>query len=81
MIRHLPIKNANPDYKKDLSEKVQTIIHFLIDNNGKLGGKTIHLLRDVDDLIFNLYDITDDERELIISTIKNQVGFYKKVYY
>ena len=80
MIRHLPIKNANPNYKKDLSEKVQTIIHSLIDRNGKLDDKAIHLLREIDDLIFKLYDITDDERELIISTIKNQVGFYKIIY-
>lgn len=80
MIRHLPIKNASPNYKKDLSEKVRTIIRSLIDSNGKLDDKAIHLLREVDDLIFKLYDITDDERELIISTIKNQVGFYKKVY-
>jgi hypothetical protein len=80
MIRHLPIKNANPNDKKDLSEKVQTIILSLIDSNGKLGDKAIHLSREIDDLIFKLYDITDDERELIISIIKNQVGFYKKVY-
>ncbi len=80
MIRHLPIKNASPDQKKSLSEKVQTIIHSLIDSNGKLGDKAIHLSREIDDLIFKLYDIIDDERELIISTIKNQVGFYKRVY-
>jgi len=80
MIRHLPIKNASPDQKKTLSEKVQTIIRFLIDSNGKLDDKAIQLSREIDDLIFKLYDITDDERELIISTIKNQVGFYKKIY-
>ncbi|MBA7565149.1 hypothetical protein ES708_06824 [subsurface metagenome] len=80
MIRHLPIKNTNLNHKKDLSKKVQTIIHSLIDSNGKLDDKTIHLLREIDEIIFELYDITDDERELIISTIKNQVGFYKKVY-
>ncbi len=80
MIRHLPIKNANHNYKKDLSEKVQAIIHSLIDNNDKLDDKAIHLSREIDDIIFKLYDITDDERELIVSTIKNQVGFYKKVY-
>jgi len=80
MIRHLPIKNANSNHKKDLSEKVQTIIHSLIDSNGKLDDEAIHLSREIDDLIFKLYEITDDERELIISTIKNQVGFYKKVY-
>ena len=80
MIRHLPIKNANSNHKKDLSEKAQTIIHSLIDSNNKLDDEAIHLSREIDDLIFKLYDITDDERELIISTIKNQVGFYKKVY-
>lgn len=80
MIRHLPIKHANPNYKKDLSEKVQTIIQSLIDSNGKLDDKAIQLSREIDDSIFKLYDITDDEKELIISTIKNQVGFYKKIY-
>ena len=80
MIRHLPIKNTNLNHKKDLSKKVQTIIRSLIDSNGKLDDKAIQLSREIDDIIFKLYDITDDERELIISTIKNQVGFYKKVY-
>jgi hypothetical protein len=80
MIRHLPIKNAKPNHKKVMSEKVQTIIHSLIDSNGELNDKVIQLSREIDDTIFKLYDITDEERELIISTIKNQVGFYKKVY-
>ncbi|MCK4384199.1 MAG: hypothetical protein KAW66_12950, partial [Candidatus Lokiarchaeota archaeon] len=80
MIRHLPIKNASSDKKKILSEKVQGIISALPNSKGKLNREIINVLRQIDDFVFDLYDLENKEREMIVSTIKNRVEFYKKVY-
>jgi len=80
MIRHLPIKSAPPDQKKTLSEKVQDVINALLKSNGKLNGEIINNLRQIESIIFELYEIDGNEREMIISDIKNRIDFYKKIY-
>jgi len=80
MIRHLPIKNVSPDQKKILSEKVQDVISALLNSNGKLNGEIINELRQIEGIIFDLYDLENNERDMIVSNIKNRVGFYEKVY-
>ena len=80
MIRHLPIKNATPDQKKILSEKVQDVISSLLNSHGKLNGEIINELRQIEGIIFDLYDLENNERDMIVSNIKNRIGFYKKVY-
>jgi len=80
MIRHLPIKNASPDQKKTLSEKVQDVINALLKSNGKLNGEIINNLRQIESIIFELYEIDGNEREMIVSDIKNRIDFIKKVY-
>ncbi len=80
MIRHLPIKNASPDQKKTLSEKAQYVINALLKSNGKLNGKIINDLRQIEDIIFELYEIDGNERDMIVSDIKNRIDFFKKVY-
>jgi len=80
MIRHLPIKNASPDQKKILSEKVQYIINALLKSNGKLNGNIMNELRQIESIIFELYKIDENEREMIVSDVKNRIDFYKKVY-
>ena len=80
MIRHLPIKNASPDQKKILSEKVQVVINTLLNSNGKLNGEIVQELRQIEDIIFELYEIDGNERDMIVSDIKNRIDFFKKVY-
>ena len=80
MIRHLPIKNASPGQKKALSQKVQEVINALLNSNGKLNGEIINKLRQIEGIIFELYEIDGKEREMIISDIKNRIDFFKKVY-
>ena len=80
MIRHLPIKNASTNQKKTLSEKVQDVISALLKSKGKLNGEIINELKLIDAIIFDLYDLENNERDMIVSTIKNRVDFYKKVY-
>jgi hypothetical protein len=80
MIRHLPIKNASSGQKKTLSEKVQNVINNLLKSNGKLNGKIIQKLKQIEGIIFELYEIDGNEREMIVSDIKNRIDFFKKVY-
>ncbi|MBY8981142.1 MAG: hypothetical protein KGD72_12185, partial [Candidatus Lokiarchaeota archaeon] len=80
MIRHLPIKKVSPDQKKTLSEKVQDVINALLKSNGKLNGDIINGLRQIEGVIFELYEIDGNEREMIVSDIKNRIDFYKNVY-
>jgi len=80
MIRHLPIMNASPDQKKTLSKKVQGVISALLNSNGKLNREIINELRQIEGIIFELYELDGKEREMIISDIKNRIDFYKKVY-
>jgi len=80
MIRHLPIKSAPPDQKKTLSKKVQNVINALLNSNEKLNGEIVQELRQIDDIIFELYEIDGNERETIVSDIKNRIDFFKKVY-
>jgi hypothetical protein len=80
MIRHLPIKNASPDQKKTLSEKVQGVINTLQKSKGKLNRIIINELRQIEGIIFELYEINGNEREMIVSEIKNRIDFFKKVY-
>ncbi|MHA1320528.1 MAG: hypothetical protein ACTSQ1_12060, partial [Promethearchaeota archaeon] len=81
MIRHLPIKNASPDQKKTLSRKVQNVINVLLNSNGKLNGKIINDLRQIEGLIFEIYEIDENEQKMIVSDIKNRIDFFKKVYH
>ncbi len=80
MIRHLPIKNASIDQKKTLSKKVQNVINALQNSNGKLTRDIISELRQVEGIIFELYEIDGNEREMIISDITNRIDFYKNIY-
>ncbi|GAG60510.1 unnamed protein product [marine sediment metagenome] len=38
-------------------------------------------LRQIEGIIFELYEIDGNEREMIVSDIKNRIDFYKKVYH
>jgi hypothetical protein len=80
MIRHLPIKNASTYQKKTLSEKVQYVINALLKTKGKLNGEVINELKQIEGIIFDLYDLENNERNMVISNIKNRIGFYKKLY-
>ena len=80
MIRHLPIKNAPSDRKKKLSEYVQRITNSLLASNGIYNEDILSNIRDVEDMIFDLYDLENNQRDMIVSDIKNRVDLYKKVY-
>ncbi len=80
MIRHLPIVIVDNVIKKIIVEKVDTINNLLILNN-LIKSENVHrLLKDIDDIIFNQYSITEKERNLIISEVRNQIKHFRVLY-
>jgi len=80
MIRHLPIIKAPSDLKKKISKLVQGVINSLLDRNGLYNIEILSKIRDIEELIFDLYDLENNERSRIVTDIRNRVGLYKKVY-
>ncbi|MFX1554178.1 MAG: TaqI-like C-terminal specificity domain-containing protein, partial [Promethearchaeota archaeon] len=80
MIRHLPIVKSNKEIKIKIAEKVDTIMNLLILNNGIANERTYQLLREIDNIIFNLYTISESEKDLIISKTKKQNKHFNLVY-
>ena len=80
MIRHLPIINAPSDLKKKISIHVQGVINSLLESNGIYNLEILSKIRDIEELIFDLYDLENSERNMIVTDIRNRVGLYKKVY-
>ncbi len=80
MIRHLPVLNAASEIKNKLSNLVQRAINSLIESKGIYTGEVLSIIGRIEDIIFELYDLESNERNIIISDIKNRVDLYKKVY-
>jgi len=80
MIRHLPIMNAPSDLKKKISILVQGVINSLLESNGVYNKEIISKIRELEEIIFDLYDLENNERNMIVSDIRNRVDLYKKVY-
>ncbi|MFX1448065.1 MAG: N-6 DNA methylase, partial [Promethearchaeota archaeon] len=80
MIRHLPIKDVHFEKKEKLSELVQKIINSLLKSKGTYNENSLSNIREVENIIFKLYDLESDERDTIVSDIKNRIDFFKKVY-
>lgn len=80
MIRHLPIVKLNEEAKIEIVESVEKIIKYLETNGGVANESVYQLYRKIDDIIFSLYEIKNDEREMIISDIINRIDFYNRIY-
>ncbi len=80
MIRHLPIKDAPFEKKEKLSELVQKVINSLLKSNGTYNETNLSIIGEVENIIFDLYDLENKERDIIVSDIKNRVDLYKNVY-
>ena len=80
MIRHLPIIKPNNKIKVDIAQKVDTISQILKDTKGIINKKCAQVLREIDNIILNLFSITETEKRLIISKIKDQIKHFKIIY-
>ena len=80
MIRHLPIINAPSDLKKEISKLVQGVINSLLKSKGVYKKEILFKIKEIEELIFDLYDLESNERKMIVSDIGNRISLYKKVY-
>jgi len=80
MIRHLPFRNSNENTKSEIASKVNKIIENLKMTNGKFNTLTNQLLREIDNFIFSLYSIKDNEKNIILLNLKEQVKYFENIY-
>ncbi|MFW9901113.1 MAG: class I SAM-dependent DNA methyltransferase [Candidatus Thorarchaeota archaeon] len=80
MIRHLPIINPDNIIKTKIVEKVEKINNLLIIKNQIFSKNIRQLLKEIDKIIFNQYSITEVEKNLIISEVKNQIKHFEAIY-
>ena len=80
MIRHLPIMNALAGQKKKVSDLVQTIIDSLLENNGIYRKAILYQIRKLDEIVFDLYELLESDREMMINDIKRRIDYFSKVY-
>ncbi|MFX1588261.1 MAG: Eco57I restriction-modification methylase domain-containing protein [Promethearchaeota archaeon] len=80
MIRHLPIIHCQKDSKQGIITKVNKISQILLQSNGKLTNTAKQFIKEIDNLVFELYSITDQEKKTIISIIKEQIEFFRDIY-
>lgn len=81
MIRHLPIAMVDNQTKVKLAKNVDEIISLYEKNDGYLTERIENLIKNIDNIIFNLYLITENERETIIFDVKNNVKHFGKIYH
>lgn len=80
MIRHLPFMNPNQNAKSEIAFKVNKIIENLRITNGKYDTLTRDLLKQIDNFIFSLYSITDNEKSIILNNLRKQIKFFENIY-
>jgi len=80
MIRHLPIIKPPEQLKLKLAENAKIITKLFIDNNGAINQNIRQVAKEIDELVFNLYSISEDKRKIIISDIKKRIRFFENVY-
>jgi len=80
MIRHIPIVNIDSQIKAKLANKVDEITDLFQKNHNKSYEGVKHLLKEIDDIIFTSYSISDDEKQVIISDMKNRIKHFENIY-
>ncbi|MFX0037674.1 MAG: TaqI-like C-terminal specificity domain-containing protein, partial [Candidatus Hermodarchaeota archaeon] len=80
MIRHLPIVKSNGKIKNIIIKKVNEIYNLLYMNKGFINKDIYQIIRQIDDIIFNLYSIKKIERDLIISKTIAQINYFRTIY-
>jgi len=80
MIRHLPLVIAKEDVKSEIISRVDDIIGQIKINLGQLNDVSKQLIKELDDVVFTLYSMTEKEQSIIKSRLINQIEHFKNVY-
>ena len=65
MIRHLPIIKPDERVKNEIVLRVDMIIKYMLENDGKSNDVISQIIKEIDDFIFKMYSITKQEAKLI----------------
>ena len=80
MIRHIPIVNVDNQIKVKLAKNVDKITCLFQENFNKSYERARQLLKEIDDIIFTSYSISDDEKQVIITDMKNRIKHFENIY-
>ncbi|MFX1276564.1 MAG: Eco57I restriction-modification methylase domain-containing protein [Promethearchaeota archaeon] len=67
MIRHLPIVKPSENLKKEIVERVDRIMRALEKNNGVYDNLILQMQNEIDNFLYTLYNIMENEIEIINS--------------
>ncbi|MFX1476650.1 MAG: class I SAM-dependent DNA methyltransferase [Promethearchaeota archaeon] len=80
MIRHLPIIKASEQTKTILTNRVDKLKSLFGDKTIKPYEKGKYLLKEIDNSIFTIYSITENEKEIIIPALTGRIKHFKNIY-
>ncbi len=80
MIRHLPIVEANQGIIDVITENVDHLTLRLEENNGQINNESKAIYREIDNLIFDIYSISEGERDLIDHLNSTHIEYFKNIY-
>ena len=80
MIRHLPVLKSNKSVRNKITSKVDTLNALFSSSEGVINEEIRIIVKGIDDLIFEIYKITEIEKEHMINLVTDHVEFYNKVY-
>ena len=80
MIRHLPIIKPDEESKVELVKGVDNLITQLEINGGIENEKIYKCYREIDERLFDLYKISIDDKNLIISSVIKQIDHFRRIY-
>jgi hypothetical protein len=80
MIRHLPIFSAEKENQMRVADLVDSITQKLQISNGKLNTSLKQNIKSLNNLIFTLYSINNDEKNLIIQKVRKRNSYFNLIY-
>ena len=80
MIRHIPIAKASKQIKTSLAKNVGKLLLLFKENKDDSFEKVKELIQEIDNIIFNLYSIDENEKKQIIFDVANQIKHFGNYY-
>ncbi len=80
MIRHLPIVEIERSGKRELAKEVDLISTALRKASGIVNQPVKRSYKAMEDIIFEYFNITNEEKKEIIEDLQNRINFTKEIY-
>ena len=80
MIRHIPIIKAGNNIKSAVIERVDRITSLYKDTKGKITDNIRILTKELDNILFGLYKLTESEQNLVLVKNKENIPYFQNIY-